>query len=259
MITLPALSPTDRETLKKSIAEYGVLEAAVLAYDDPEGIAPDGERVDGDHRQQICAELGIDCPTRSVRGWTGAQREIYALHVNAARRQMSVEERRHVWREYRGLIADRLKANPQRSDADIAKEVSTDPKTVAKERRALEGDRDIPITAYKPGSGSGEGGGMRELVDESAPNYADHRNEVWVEMTINYPCPSDDIRKRGDDVFPAASERLNWPSGRIWLSAAAPENDAQFAILLTEIVKRMQRVAVEKPFKTMRRRETLYA
>ena len=247
MIQLPGLSVFDREHLKQSIEANGVLEPIVLAYDDPEGLAPDGERIDGDHRQQICAELGIECPSRIIRGLTRGQRDIYALHINAARRHMDVEERRHLWRAYRVLISERLKLNPERSNREIARELGADDHTVAKERAALEASADIRTTEYKPS----HGGGARLEKEPQAENFADHRNELYFEFTLHYPSPSDEIRKRGDDPFPKASVRKDWSTGTLYLTCEAPENTTQAAAMLSEAFQRVSREMSQRPLKTM--------
>lgn len=228
----------DRQKLKESIQEHGVLEPIVV----DEG----GHTLDGHIRKAICDELGIPCPERSIPGLTDDQKRLYAVHINAARRHLSIEQRRQVWDDYQQLIRARLSADPTRSDRDIATELSTDHKTVAKQRRTLQDGGDIPTSSYEPTLGS------RSLEDEHSINVADHRNEVWFELTIGYPVPSDKIRMRGDKPYPQASERVEWFSDRLYLIAEAPEDAIAFDKVIDEIWHRVKKEIRARPLETMK-------
>jgi len=83
MNLLPPLSDEAYALLKEDIAAHGVL-------DPIERCAITGELLDGEHRQKICAELGLDCPERLIDGLkTDAQRDAYGLRRNLSRRQLT--------------------------------------------------------------------------------------------------------------------------------------------------------------------------
>jgi ParB-like chromosome segregation protein Spo0J len=77
---LPPLTVEQRELLRQSIQENGVLEPVV--FDE------DGEILDGHHRVEIAEELGIEYPRRVIDDLDQPGKHMYALTVNVARRQL---------------------------------------------------------------------------------------------------------------------------------------------------------------------------
>ena len=77
---LPPLSVEQRDLLRQSIKENGVLEPVV--FDE------DGEILDGHHRVEIAEELGIEYPRRVIEDLDRPGKHLYALTVNVARRQL---------------------------------------------------------------------------------------------------------------------------------------------------------------------------
>ena len=74
----PPLAPDRYESLKQSIAETGV---EVPVIEDEKG-----NLIDGYHRRQISAELGIPCPTEVRQFETEADKFELALKLNCQRR-----------------------------------------------------------------------------------------------------------------------------------------------------------------------------
>ena len=110
---LPPLTVEQRDLLRQSIRENGVLEPVV--FDE------DGEILDGHHRVEIAEELGIEYPRRVIDDLDEPGKHMYALTVNVARRQLDSAARG-------GLVAQmRIRGMSIRQ---IAKAVGIDPKTV---------------------------------------------------------------------------------------------------------------------------------
>lgn len=85
---LPRLSDEEYGALKNDIAEHGVRV--------PIDVDEDGTILDGHHRAWITADLGIECPRRTVAGLTEEQKRTHAVAVNVHRRSLSREQRREV-------------------------------------------------------------------------------------------------------------------------------------------------------------------
>lgn len=232
---LPPLDSFDLERLDESIRQHGVREPIVEDEF--------GKPIDGYHRKAIAAKYGLDCPARVVTGLTEPEKYELAIMLNAARRHLTIEQKRHIWRQRRARIETVLMADPARSDRAIAEETGVDGKTVAKVREHMENNADIRILERR---------GRGEPV-EKAENYADHRNETAFSLEIYYACESDEIRRRGDDPYLQKSDRLTWYSHRQILNTDAPRNvDAEEAMVL-EIAARLRRELRARPMKTMLR------
>jgi hypothetical protein len=238
---IPPIDDFDLRKLRESIQEHGIREPIVVdEFDKP---------IDGHNRLMIANELGIECPKRTITGLTEPEKYQLAWTLNLSRRHLSLEQKRAAWREHRGEVRHLLEENPTRSDRSIADQLGIDHKTVAADREALESGGEFPTTEYQPGYG----GGKREEREPQAENFADHRNEVWFKLEIGYPCPSDEIRMRGEDPYPKESDRLSWYSGQQYLIASAPRNEADASALTAEIAQRVQREVRVRPLKTMAR------
>jgi transposase-like protein len=85
---LPRLTDEEYEALKADIAENGVRV--------PIDVDENGVILDGHHRAWITADLGIDCPRRTVAGLSEEQKRTHAVAVNVHRRSLSREQRREV-------------------------------------------------------------------------------------------------------------------------------------------------------------------
>jgi ParB-like chromosome segregation protein Spo0J len=118
---MPPLAEPEYEALKASIA---------AGYDPARPIVVDenGTILDGHHRQQACAELGITPPAVTLPGLTEDQKHDYALRANLAQRHLNQEQKRE-------LIRAELDRGPDRSDREIGRLCGVDHKTVGAVRR----------------------------------------------------------------------------------------------------------------------------
>lgn len=119
---LPALTADEYEALKVDIAERGCLV--------PVELDEDGNVLDGAHRQRACDELGIAPPTITRRGLSDAEKRAHAIALNLQRRQLTREQTR-------GLLAELVKAEPERSDRQHATAAGVSPTTVGAVRADL--------------------------------------------------------------------------------------------------------------------------
>jgi N6-adenosine-specific RNA methylase IME4 len=127
---MPPLSDEDYQALKRDIDAAGVL--IPVEYDE------DGNVLDGHHRVKICAELGItDWPKYIRKGLSEEGKFAHARQLNIARRHINQAQKRE-------LIADQLKATPEKSNRDIASTLGVDHKTVISVRESLERTWEIP-------------------------------------------------------------------------------------------------------------------
>jgi site-specific DNA-methyltransferase (adenine-specific) len=127
---LPPLHPEEREALVADIRRRGVVIPVV--------VDEDNNVIDGHNRLQIAAELQLaDVPVEVKAGLSLDQRRDLALNVNLHRRHLTREQ-------HRDLIARALKADPARSNNQIATETKSTDKTVAAARARLESTSEIP-------------------------------------------------------------------------------------------------------------------
>ena len=126
---MPALGDEEYRELKEDIARRGVM--VPVEFDEH------GNVLDGHHRLQICAELGIkDYPKVICTGMTEEEKRTHARKLNMARRQLSQEQRRE-------LIRQQLKETPEKSDRQIAAGLGVNHETVGVQRKKLEGTGEI--------------------------------------------------------------------------------------------------------------------
>lgn len=126
---MPPLTAEEYSELKNDIAQRGVM--VPIEYDEQ------GNVLDGHHRLQICEELGITDFPRVIRaGMTESEKRTHARKLNMARRQLSREQRRD-------LILDEALEHPEKSDRQIAKELSVSPTTVGTVRAQAASDGQV--------------------------------------------------------------------------------------------------------------------
>lgn len=125
---LPPLTVEQRDLLRQSIKENGVLEPVV--FDE------DGEILDGHHRVEIAEELGIEYPRRVIDDLDRPGKHMYALTVNVARRQLDQSARGSLVAQMRirGMsirtIAQALGVSRETVRRDLAGDTSVSPETV---------------------------------------------------------------------------------------------------------------------------------
>jgi len=127
---MPPLSPEEYSELKEDIRQRGVM--VPIEYDE------DGNVLDGHHRLQICAELGItDFPKVIRAGMTEEEKRTHARKLNMARRHLNREQKQE-------LIREQLRETPEKSDRQIATELGVSDKTVGVQRKEMERIAEIP-------------------------------------------------------------------------------------------------------------------
>jgi ParB-like chromosome segregation protein Spo0J len=85
---MPDLSPEAYAALKADIFANGVRI--------PKEVDEEGNIIYGHQRQQICDELGIECPEHVLTGLTDAQNREYAYRMNLMRRQLTQKQKREI-------------------------------------------------------------------------------------------------------------------------------------------------------------------
>jgi ParB-like chromosome segregation protein Spo0J len=96
----------------------------------------EGKILDGRNRYRACLKAGIEVKTEPFEG-TEADARAFVISKNIHRRHLTAERKR-------ALIAELVKAQPEKSDRQIAKTAKVDHKTVAVVRSEIEGRGEIP-------------------------------------------------------------------------------------------------------------------
>lgn len=122
---MPALTEAELAALRADVAAHGVLVPVVLDQH--------GRVLDGHHRRQVAAELGIECPNVVRHVADDDEAADVAVTLNAARRHLSRVQRH-------GLVAAEIARRPGDSDRAIARRVGCDHKTVSAVRRGRSGE-----------------------------------------------------------------------------------------------------------------------
>jgi hypothetical protein len=152
----PLMSPDELKALGEDIKKNGMqLPVAVWAADansdcyflldgrnrldameavDLKVIPKDWEPNSWPFRDRVVSELLLGCGHMEVAATDPYE---YVLSVNIHRRHLNAEQKRD-------LIAKVIKAKPEASNRQIAKQVKADDKTVGKVRREMEATADIP-------------------------------------------------------------------------------------------------------------------
>lgn len=147
---LPLMSTDELKELGEDIMKNGLIVGIVLwqaTKDDPWYLIDGRNRLDARELVglPVLDELGrwlrTDLDFTCTR-LCGADPYDYVLSANLHRRQLSREQKR-------GLIGELLKARPDKSDRQIAREIGADGKTVADVRRDFEGRAEIPHAATR--------------------------------------------------------------------------------------------------------------
>lgn len=121
---MPSMSGSDFERLREDIRLHGLNEPIWIF---------EGQVIDGRHRHRACAGLGIDCPTRE---FTGDDPHAFVVSQNIHRRHLTGKQRM-------ALIAELLKAKPERSDRQVAEAIGVSNSTVSNVRKEMESSGDV--------------------------------------------------------------------------------------------------------------------
>jgi ParB-like chromosome segregation protein Spo0J len=176
----PLLSETDPaafEALVEDIKVNGLIEPIVFC--------DDLLLLDGQNRLDALAQLGrleVDDRARLLINSVNVAGDPYAiaLSLNVHRRHLNAEQKRE-------LIANVLKAKPEKSNNQIAKEVKADDKTVAKVRADLESTSEIPKLEKTVGA---DGKARKRRKESHAQSHhaaaAERGKQAWAALTARW-------------------------------------------------------------------------
>jgi hypothetical protein len=182
------LTAAERAGLRQKMQASRRVEVAVIV-DENNGI------IDGINRLTLAAELGItDVPLDVRAGLTLEQKRDLAITVNTERRHLSQEEKREA-------IARQLKAQPERSNRQVAAEVGVDHKTVATVRENLEATGEIPQLERTEGADGKSRPASRPASPSSPPTepfveLAEGAHQGATVLGANGKCPRLRIKDR---------------------------------------------------------------
>ncbi len=155
---MPALSDDEYAALRDDIAANGVRV--------PIDVDQRGRILDGHHRAQVCAELGIDVPTRVVEVADDAAARAHAYTVNTARRHLTRDQRRQT--VVRSLLAD-----PGLSDRQHATRCGVSPTTVGAIRAELVAGGQLSNLDSRTGADRRSRGAFRRTWRAPSPELLD--------------------------------------------------------------------------------------
>jgi hypothetical protein len=129
---LPPLAPEARQALAEDIRRHGVLVAVE--------VDEEGNVLDGHHRVELAAELGIDYPVAIRSGMSETERVEHALRLNLLRRHLGPVEWAHAFRrlaEARGIRLGSQGRQGGKTDsvAVFAAELGVTPRTARRRLR----------------------------------------------------------------------------------------------------------------------------
>ena len=124
----PLMENPEFQNLVADIREHGLI--------DPITLHLDGSILDGRNRYRACIEAGVEPVFETWGGPNGAETS-FVISRNIHRRHLTHDQKRE-------MIAALLKATPERSNRQIARDVKVDDKTVGTVRKAMEATAEIP-------------------------------------------------------------------------------------------------------------------
>jgi ParB-like chromosome segregation protein Spo0J len=132
--TVPSMTDEEYRELVADIKKNGLREPITLYQD---------MILDGRHRYKACNETGVTAKYGLFEG-TEAKARAFVISKNYHRRMVTAEKKRE-------RIAELLKAQPEASDREIAKQAKVDHKTVGAVRSKKEATGEIPQLEKRKG------------------------------------------------------------------------------------------------------------
>jgi ParB-like chromosome segregation protein Spo0J len=169
----PLLENEELRELSEDIRKHGLLEPIVLF---------EGKIIDGRNRYRMCKIVGhvfVDANFRQLP--SNVDPKAFVISANVVRRHLTVEQKR-------GLLASLLKADPTRSDRQIAETVKVDHKTVGAVRQDLQGRGEIPHTETRTDSKGRQQKGKKKVKQSritTAQAY-DKLEEKLIEKLVEF-------------------------------------------------------------------------
>lgn len=164
---MPDLTSEEYEELKSDILRRGVM--VPVEFDEQ------GNVLDGHHRLRACSELGItDYPKVIRAGMTEEEKRTHARKLNMARRHLNREQKQ-------SLIREQLKETPEKSDRQMASELSVSPTTVGTVRHQMEEAGQLS----KLDSSIGADGKERPRQVERKPNQTAIHSEPEIKRPVS--------------------------------------------------------------------------
>jgi hypothetical protein len=191
---LPRLTDDEYQSLKADIAENGIRV--------PIDVDEDGLILDGHHRAWITADLGVDCPRRTLTGLTDEGKRAHAVAVNVHRRSLNREQRRELVARLRsdGMSLRAISAAAGISPATAMRDTRVSDETPA-EITGLDGKSyaaSRPPTAPEPVD-EFAGSDWLEPDEDAHPGQShvlDHTGLETVSPTVTTPTPEPAKPKR---------------------------------------------------------------
>ncbi len=132
----PLLEGAEFDDLVEDIRKHGLREPISLF---------EGNIIDGRNRERACIKAGVEPRYRSIKFDNHEAAAAYVISKNIRRRHLTPEQKRE-------LIEKVLRADPTKSDRQIARAVKVDNKTVGAVRKKAEERGEIPHVSKRTDS-----------------------------------------------------------------------------------------------------------
>jgi ParB-like chromosome segregation protein Spo0J len=132
----PVLKDAEFDDLVEDIRKHGLHEPISLF---------EQKIIDGRNRERACKKAGVEPRYRSIKFENHDAAAAYVISKNICRRHLTPEQKR-------GLIKKWLRADPTKSDRQIARAIKVDNKTVGAVRKRAEAREEIPRVSKRTDS-----------------------------------------------------------------------------------------------------------
>jgi hypothetical protein len=206
----PMMSDAELDSLGADIKKMGRLTSPIVFL-----IAPEGEDhflLDGRNRLEAAERVGYEVKDRETSYWKSAHIDPYAFVVSAniQRRHLTADQKRE-------LIGNLLKANPGKSDRQIAKTVKASPTTVGTIRKELSKLDSCEQTETR----TGRDGKTRKIPVKKA------KAETKLVASIKQSLREGDREARKAEVYGAKAASLMAKLDDVQASAEARKREAE--------------------------------